>query len=81
MWCVYMTRVEASFYSLQGRFLPSLRKETLATGIKKSRRHSTSKGTWTGTRLGSAEPGVRPTPGGAPLGAPSSGWLAGGTRL
>jgi hypothetical protein len=71
--CVYMRGVEASFYSLQGRFLPLVHKETLAIGIKKSRRHSTSKGTWTGTHLGLAKPGVRPTLGGAPPSAPSSG--------
>jgi hypothetical protein len=79
--CVCMRGVEASFYSHQGRFSPLLRKETLATGIRKSRCYSMSKGTWTGTRLGSAEPRVRPIPGGAPPGAPSFGWLAGGPRL
>jgi hypothetical protein len=64
-----------SFYSLPGRFPPSLSMETLATALRKRRGYSTSKCTWTGTRLGSAKPRVRSTPGGAPLALPSSGSL------
>jgi hypothetical protein len=47
---------EASFHSLQGRFPPSLCMEILATALRKRRWYSTSKCTWTGVHLGSADP-------------------------
>jgi hypothetical protein len=56
---------EVSFYSLQGWFPASLCMETLATALRKRRGYSISKCTWTGVHRGSADPGVRPTPGGA----------------
>jgi hypothetical protein len=48
--------VEASFYSLQGRFLPSPCMETLATALRKSRGYSSSKCIWTGGHIGSVDP-------------------------
>jgi hypothetical protein len=46
--------------------------------LRKHRGYSTSKCTWTGTHLGSAEPRVWPTLGEPPQALPSSSWLAGG---
>jgi hypothetical protein len=64
--------MEASFYSLQGRFPLFLYLESLATALRKHRGYSMSKCTWMGVHLGSANQRVQPTLGGASPALPSS---------
>ena len=49
-------------YILKGRFPLFLDMETLLTAFGRIRENHRRKCTWTGTRPGSAEPGVRPPP-------------------
>jgi hypothetical protein len=66
---------EASFYSLRGRFPPSVHMETLATAFKRIRMIFPPKIGQPRRHPGSTDPGGWPTPSGASS-APLSPWLA-----
>ena len=63
---VYANAIERGkwrpFYSLKGRFPPSLSMEMLITALKRIRENHRPRHTWTGASPGSDEPLVRPTP-------------------
>ena len=67
------------FYSLKGRFPPSLNMETLITAFERIRENHRPRHTWTGVSSGSAEPAVRPAPLGRLWPPPLAGWLTRGS--
>jgi len=67
------------FYSLKGRFPPSLNMETCSTAFGKIRTNHRPKCTWTGANLGLAELVVRPAPLHRLWPPPLAEWLTGGS--